>query len=207
AGGRPFPNGGGRTVTLPPAAVMAPSADFENAWACTVTFRDRSPRPRTFTSAPLWVSPFAWSDSGVTSSRPDASMTSRLMAWYSTRNGFLNPLSFGTRMCSGICPPSKFIGIVSRAPCPFVPRPAVLPRRPAVPRPTRMPRRFEPAAGFRSWSFIDSDLFHLHQVRHLRQLAADLRTIGQRVRLADPAQPERAQRAPLLRLGADPGPG
>ena len=36
-GGRPFPNGGGRTATLPPAAVMALSADLEKAWALTRT--------------------------------------------------------------------------------------------------------------------------------------------------------------------------
>ena len=35
---------------------------------------------------------------------------SRLTTWYSTRNGFLKPCSFGSRMCSGICPPSKPVG-------------------------------------------------------------------------------------------------
>src|SRR3712207_9531638 len=32
---------------------------------------------------------------------------SRLTALYSTRNGFLNPLSLGTRRLRGICPPSN----------------------------------------------------------------------------------------------------
>src|SRR4051812_22311627 len=132
-------------------------------------------------------------------------MMSRLMAWYSTRNGLLKPRSFGTRMCSGIWPPSKFILMVSRAPWPLVPRPAVLPRRPAVPRPTRMPLAFEPGAGFRSWTFISSDLFHLHEVRDLRDHAPDLGAVGQRVRLADAAEAEGPQRSPLLRLGADAG--
>ena len=36
AGGRPSPNGSGSTSTVPPAAVMACSADFEKAWAVTV---------------------------------------------------------------------------------------------------------------------------------------------------------------------------
>ena len=31
------PNGSGRTSTVPPAAVMAASADFEKAWALTCT--------------------------------------------------------------------------------------------------------------------------------------------------------------------------
>ena len=92
AGGRPWPNGGGRTSTLPPAAVMALSADFEKAWARTVTLRVSSPRPSTLISAPLWARPVAWSVSGVTSSSPQPSTVSRLMAWYSTRNGFLKPL-------------------------------------------------------------------------------------------------------------------
>ena len=36
-----------------------------------------------------------------------AASSARLTTWYSTRNGFLKPLSLGSRMCSGICPPSK----------------------------------------------------------------------------------------------------
>ena len=48
------------------------------------------------------ILPLPWRVAGVTSSRPDSSITSRLMPWYSTRNGLLKPLSFGTRMCSGI---------------------------------------------------------------------------------------------------------
>src|SRR5690606_38298541 len=132
AGGRPFPNGGGRISTVPPAEVMASSADFDTAWAFTVTLRVSSPRPRTLMRPFLFARPFDRSDSGVISSTPDSSMVSRLMAWYSTRNGFLKPLSFGTRMCSGIWPPSNPAGMVSRARWPLVPRPAVLPPLPAM---------------------------------------------------------------------------
>ena len=39
-----------------------------------------------------------------------AAMWSRLTTWYSVRNGFVKPLSLGSRMCSGICPPSKAAG-------------------------------------------------------------------------------------------------
>ena len=40
---------------------MAASADFEKAWALTVTLRVSSPRPSTLTRAPLWVRPLACS--------------------------------------------------------------------------------------------------------------------------------------------------
>ena len=35
---------------------------------------------------------------------------SRLTTWYSVRNRLVKPLSLGSRMCSGICPPSKDAG-------------------------------------------------------------------------------------------------
>src|SRR4051812_19671139 len=49
AGGRRSPHGSGSLVIEPPAAVMASSADFENAWAETFTLRVSSPRPSTLT--------------------------------------------------------------------------------------------------------------------------------------------------------------
>src|SRR5687767_566870 len=121
------------------------------------------------------------------------SRMSRLMAWYSTRKGFLNPLSFGSRMCSGIWPPSKFIGMVSRAPWPFMPRPAVLPRRPAVPRPTRMRSWVDPGAGWRSWTLMGMSalrVFDPDEMRDLGQHPPDLGSVGQGVRLADAAEAE-----------------
>ena len=59
AGGRSWPNGRGTTVTDPPAAVMAASADLEKAWASTRTARVSSPPPRTLTRSPLLASPEA----------------------------------------------------------------------------------------------------------------------------------------------------
>ena len=53
AGGRPWPNGSGTTVTEPPAAVIAVSADLEKAWASTRRARESSPPPRTLTRSPL----------------------------------------------------------------------------------------------------------------------------------------------------------
>ncbi len=57
AGGRPWPNGGGTTVTVPPAEVIVSVADFENAWADTVSLRVRVPPPRTLTRSPLLARP------------------------------------------------------------------------------------------------------------------------------------------------------
>ena len=54
-------------------------------------------------------------------------MSPTLTTWYSVRNGLVKPLSLGSRMCSGICPPSKAAGTFLRALVPLVPRPAVLP--------------------------------------------------------------------------------
>src|SRR5690606_32428895 len=70
----------------------------------------------------------------------------------STRNGFLNPRSFGVRMCSGIWPPSKPTRTVLRALVPLVPRPAVLPFEPS-PRPTRVFAVLAPGTGRRWWTF------------------------------------------------------
>src|SRR6478609_1641811 len=194
---------------------MAASADLENAWAFTVTARLISPRPRTFTRAPLWVRPLACSTSGSRASRPVASRTSRFSAWYSIRNGLLKPRSFGTRMARGSWPPSKPTGMEPRAAWPLVPRPAVLPPLPPMPRPTRLRRRFEPSAGLRSWIFIvgsslllgggggAADLFDGHEVRDTSDHAADLGTVGKGVGLADAAQAEGPQRATGLGLGAD----
>src|SRR5262245_49758057 len=190
---------------------MAASAALEKAWALTVTLRVSSPRPSTLTSAPLWVRPLACSASGVISSSSDASMVSRLMAWYSTRNGLLKPLSLGMRMCSGICPPSKLRGTVSRAFWPLVPRPAVLPPLPPMPRPTRLPALVDPGGGVRSWTLMVMALLLLalrvldnsDEMRDAGDHAPDLGAVGQRVGLADAAQAEGAQRALVLRLHAD----
>src|SRR5690554_5189698 len=156
-------------------------------------------------SAPLWARPFACRTAGLISSRPVSSMTSRLMPWYSTRNGLLKPLSLGMRMCSGICPPSNPAGTLLRAFWPLVPRPAVLPPLPAMPRPTRFLRLFEPGVGCRSWILMVMGLLLLHrdEVRHAGQHPSDLGAIGKGVGLADATEAQGAQGAALLGLGAD----
>ena len=116
---------------------------------------------------------------------------------YSTRLGFVKPFSLGTRRCSGICPPSKPSGTFLRAPVPFVPRPAVLPRAPARPRPTRLRslRRPRRASGDAASSV---DLLHRHEVADLRDHAADLRAVLLEDGVVDPVQPEPADRGLLV---------
>src|SRR4029453_12784708 len=77
---------------------------------------------------------------------------SRLTTWYSTRNGFLKPRSFGARMWYGSWPPSNPGRMLLRAFEPLVPRPAVLPFEPS-PRPTRVLSFLAPGAGRRWCTF------------------------------------------------------
>ena len=134
----------------PPAAASFSFAEFENASAVTLRATLMSPPPSTLTSAPPRTAPASTRSSTVTAPPLGNSSARRptLMTWYSTRNGFVNPLSFGIRMCIGIWPPSKFAGTFLRAPVPFVPRPAVLPLD-ASPRPTRVLAVLAPGAGRR----------------------------------------------------------
>jgi hypothetical protein len=61
--------------------------------------------------------------------------------WPSFTQKLRKPRSFGKRCMRGFWPPSKpgFLLEPVRAPCPLVPRPAVLPWPAAIPRPTRLP--------------------------------------------------------------------
>ena len=98
AGGRRSPHGSGRISTVPPAAVMACLGRLRERVGLDVTLRVSSPRPSTFTRPPLWTRPLRVQRAGVDlGARSTASRVSRLTAWYSTRNGLLKPLSFGTR--------------------------------------------------------------------------------------------------------------
>src|SRR4051812_1278268 len=90
-----------------------------------------------------------------------------------------------------------------RAPWPLVPRPAVLPPLPPMPRPTRRFGLVDPGAGCRSWTFMSSDFLGGDEVRDPGDHPPDLGTVGQRVRLADPAEAEGAQRAAGGRLRPD----
>src|SRR5690606_5492016 len=79
---------------------------------------------------------------------------SRLTTWYSTRNGLVNPRSFGARMTLFRLPPSRPARTWYRALVPLVPRPAVLPLE-ASPRPTRVRAVFAPGAG-RRWCTLST---------------------------------------------------
>src|SRR3954453_7854599 len=115
------------------------------------------------------------------------------------------PRSLRMRMWTGIWPPSKLWRVFApeRDPAPFWPRPDVLPVPEPSPRPMRLRARRLPGAGLRvrrpkcSFSVIDP-----HQVTDAVQHAARLRGVLDLDRVADAAQPERAQRVELLLVRA-----
>src|SRR5947209_13823443 len=81
------------------------------------------------------------------------------MIAYSLRKGVLllpRPRTNGKRFTRRVWPPSnaRWIWPPVRAFCPFVPRPAVLPRPEPCPRPTRLSGLCAPGAGRKSESFI-----------------------------------------------------
>src|SRR5829696_2450965 len=168
-------------VVLPPAAPIFSAAEAENAWAWTSTFTPpSSPVPRTLTT------------------------------WKTTLFGLLKPESLGSRMCSGVCPPSNRACVLPRAPVPLVPRPAVLPLEPS-PRPTRVLAVWAPGAGRRWWTLrvmrcpysASADLFDGDQVRHRRDHPADLGTVLLHDRVVDPLQAQGTQRLALVLLAPD----
>src|SRR5437667_12298142 len=98
---------------------------------------------------------------------------------YSLRKGVLllpRPRTNGKRFTRRVWPPSnaRWIWPPVRAFCPFVPRPAVLPRPEPCPRPTRLSALCEPGAGRKSESFTASSyrLLYLHEVNHFADHAA-----------------------------------
>src|SRR5829696_9371567 len=199
------------TVVLPPAAPIFSAAEAEKACARTSTFTPpRSPVPSTLTGWPRRTAPASTRASGsiVPPCGNSAAIRSRLTTWKTTLFGLLKPVSLGSRMCSGVCPPSKRAEVLPRAPVPLVPRPAVLPLEPS-PRPTRVLAVWAPGAGRRWWTFsvmarLSSDFFDPHEVRHRCDHPADLGTVLLDDRVVDALEPERTQRLALILLAADP---
>src|SRR5690625_4574609 len=205
-------------VTVPPAAVIICSAEAENFCAVMSNFALTSPLPSTLTGWFLRTAPLATRSSTVTEppSGKSSCRVDRFTTWNSTRKGLLKPRSLGSRMCSGICPPSKPNGTWLRALVPLVPRPAVLPLE-ASPRPTRVRAVLEPGAGRRScsfsreslWSmllsFMSVHLFERHQVGDGADHAADLRAVFLHHRVTDALEAETPQRGTLSRVAADVG--
>ena len=105
------------TVSVPPAASTFSRAVAEAPCTVIVSFFVSSPTPSSFTSLRIErIRPFAFSDSGVTSSPTSkrASRSRKLTGCEYVRNGPIGiasadvlPRSFAVRMCSGIWPPSN----------------------------------------------------------------------------------------------------
>src|SRR6266542_3021964 len=183
-------------TSFPPADSIFARAVAEARCAWTSSAEPRAPFPRIFTRAVASMSPFAASVSGETlPSTAYVGSCSTLTATNSVRKRFLKPRSFGTRMCSGVCPPSNHPGRPGpvRASWPFVPRPAVVPCPAAVPRPSRRVGLRDPLGGRRSWVLIGSP--------SLRRWRRDARRGG--ASRAAPACP-RARRAGLSAAGRAP---
>src|SRR5688572_25019034 len=201
-------------VVLPPAAPIFSAADAEKACACTCTWTSpRSPVPSTFTGWPRRTAPASARVSGLIEPPwgNSAAIRSRLTTWKTTLFGLLKPESLGSRMCSGVCPPSNRAWVLPRAPVPLVPRPAVLPLEPS-PRPTRVFAVWAPGAGRRWWTLRvmvchPSNFFDAHEVRHRRDHPADLGTVLLHDRVVDPLESKRTQRLTLVALAADRRPG
>ena len=123
-------------VTVPPAASIFSTADFENECAVTESFFVSSPSPRTFTSTESFaMSPAAFSASSVTSAPASKRSSSEptFTGWLYVRNGPMGiasadvlPRSLPVRMSIGIWPPSNPAGILcdpARDFWPLIPRP------------------------------------------------------------------------------------
>ena len=123
-------------VTVPPAASIFSTADFEKPCAETDRVVVSSPRPSTLTSTESFrINPAAFSDSGVTCvpASKRCSRSATFTGWLYVRNGPIGiasaevlPLSLPVRMSIGIWPPSKPAGILcdpARDFWPLIPRP------------------------------------------------------------------------------------
>src|SRR5690606_7039974 len=119
----------------------------------------------------------------------------------------------------GVCPPSKAgpLPAPERAPCPFWPRPDVLPEPEPIPRPTRRRALRLPGAGFSSCSLMTPRypqqnknsrlrLFHVHQVLDLAEHSPDARVVFLHHGLIQPPKAERPQGLLLVLGEADGAP-
>src|SRR5690606_16709701 len=152
------------------------------------------------------------STSGVIVSSSRRSRSRRFTISYTLRNGLWNP-RFGTRLCSGIWPPSNHGCVLPpvRALWPLCPRPLVLPRPDPGPRPTRLRSRCAPSGRLRSLSFAmltlaSPQLFHSDQVPDLEDHAADRRVVVVHHRLLVPPQAQGPEGGPVLGRPADSAP-
>ena len=206
AGGRFTPPGGSTTSTVPPAALIFSAAEADTAWTRTVRDLVISPRPSTLTRPCLWTRPRARSVSGVTSVP-----ASKAVEVVEVDDRVLNPEGVLEALELRGAPGERGLATLELGrdlPLP----PGALPLRPGtgcLPAPAGgaaghpLLLRFEPGAGFRSWTFIALLLLDGDEVRHPGQHPPDLRAVGQDVGRVDAAQPEGPDGAPGLRLRAD----
>src|ERR1700750_2736501 len=96
-------------LTEPPAAVIFSTALPEKRWALTWSATDSEPSPSTLTGFLRRTAPAPAMSSGPISppSGKSRSRSPTFTTWYSTRNRLRKPLSFGSRMCRGLWPPSE----------------------------------------------------------------------------------------------------
>ena len=199
-------NGSGTSVTVPPAAVIAASAAFDTAWAWTSSLGRELAAGEHLDEAALAGEAVGGQRlrGRPPSSRAAASSArvSRLIAWYSTRNGLLNPFSFGHPLLERHLAALEAAGtgvagvLALRAAAGGL---AAL----AADAASRHACGFlvEPGAGERSWTRIvvsslrSSFVSTRTQVRDPGEHAPDLGAVGQGVGLADAAEAEGAQRA------------
>src|SRR5213593_3583875 len=195
------------TSARPPARAIFSAAVLLNRCAFTTIAFVRSPSPSTLTPAnrPL-TRPSLTRRSGVMSPSSVFSAPTLTTA-YSLRNRLVKP-RFGTRLWSGIWPPSKpkYCLRPERDSCPLLPAVAVLPWPEPGPRPIRFGFLRAPLAGWRVDMSSLRATTALHDDPHQMRDRIDHAAHGGVVRPHHPvvrvAQSERSQHALLsLRAG------
>src|SRR3989442_4844431 len=191
----------------PPARAIFSRADLLKRCAFTTIGLVSSPSPSTLTpESSFFTRPSLTRRSGVIS--PSSALSApRLTTAYSLRNMLVNP-RFGTRRCSGICPPSKpkYCLRPERDSCPLFPAVAVLPCPEPGPRPILFGFLRDPFAGLR----LDRSrlrgtiiLHDSHEVRDGVHHAAHRRAVWPYHALARVAQAQRPHDAFLPEWASD----
>src|SRR6202521_914735 len=212
---------GARIFTDPPAFSTAATADFDapNTSNATLVLISPAPRSRTPSFARRRIP--ALTNTSTVTGAPILSFPASIAACTRPRltslslraNGeFLKP-RFGSRRCSGICPPSKpLIRTPERAVWPLPPRPPVLPLPEPIPRPMRKRLRRAPSLSARSDSFIARSphssgsrlpVDDAHEMLDLADHAPRLRRVQKLGNAADAVEPQADQRLPLSMDAAD----
>src|SRR5712692_7918659 len=204
----------------PPAFSTAATADLEAPQTEKATLALISPEPSSRTPSLARRRTPALTRASASTVAPASSLPASMAACTRPRltslslraNGvFLKP-RFGSRRWSGIWPPSKpLMRTPERAVSPLPPRPPVLPVPEPMPRPMRARFLRAPGRSASSLSFIAQSplspsslaVHHPHQMPHLGDHAARLRSVGQLAHAADAVESEPDQRLALRMLAAN----